>query len=105
MTCKKLEGKMNTSDMLTKAVDHETLSRHMQSLGMVYREGRNENTPAYNGREDGTPEGKELDEEEEVEKSRHKEGGPGGTGKVCSTPEPEAKPSFARTKSTQEPTC
>ena len=104
VTYKKLEGKRNTSDMLTKAVDHETLSRHMQSLGMVYREGRNENTPAYNGREDGTPEGKELDEEEEVENVRHRASGPGGTGKVCSTPEPKVKPSIARTTSALEPT-
>ena len=48
----KLEGKKNTSDMLTKAVDSDTLMRHMQALGMEFREGRNSATPAFNGCDD-----------------------------------------------------
>ena len=51
----KLEGKLNTSDILTKPVDRETLMRHMQSLGLHFRQGRNPCTPAYNGKEDGSP--------------------------------------------------
>ena len=53
---KKLDGKRNTSDMLTKPVEKEVIDRHMQSLGMEFRAGRNEETPAYNGGSDGTPE-------------------------------------------------
>ena len=43
--------KAHPSDILTKAVDGETLGRHMEALGMVYREGRNEHTPEYNPKE------------------------------------------------------
>ena len=53
---KKLEGKLNTSDILTKPVDRETIMRHMQSLGLHFRSGRNPCTPAYNGKDDGSPE-------------------------------------------------
>ena len=52
----KLEGKKNTSDMLTKAVDRETLVRHMDALGMECREGRHPCTPAYNGCDEGAKE-------------------------------------------------
>ena len=52
----KLEGRKNTSDMLTKAVEREVILRHLQSLGMSFRSGRNENTPEYNGNTDGLPE-------------------------------------------------
>ena len=48
----KLHGKANTSDMLTKAVDRETILKHMATLGMEYREGRNSSTPAYNRQAD-----------------------------------------------------
>ena len=52
---KKLAGKLNTSDIMTKAVEREVIQRHMQSLGLVFRTGRHEATPAYTGKEDGTP--------------------------------------------------
>ena len=51
----KLEGVKNTSDILTKAVEGEVLSRHMEALGLTFAEGRHKDTPAYNGIEDGTP--------------------------------------------------
>ena len=51
----KLDGKRNTSDMMTKAVEKEVIMRHMQSLGLQWRSGRHEATPAYTGGEDGTP--------------------------------------------------
>ena len=50
----KLDGKRNTSDMMTKAVEREIIMRHMQSLGLLFRGGRHEMTPAYTGKEDGT---------------------------------------------------
>ena len=43
----------NTSDILTKPVDAETLERHMERLGLEFREGRNELTPDFNGDEKG----------------------------------------------------
>ena len=49
----KLEGSKNTSDILTKPVDAETLERHMERLGLEFREGRNELTPDFNGDEKG----------------------------------------------------
>ena len=55
----KLDGKTNTSDMLTKPVDREVILKHMQSLGLCFKEGRHEATPAYTGREDGTPQEEE----------------------------------------------
>ena len=51
----KLDGKRNTSDMMTKPVEAEIIDRHMQALGLQFRSGRNNLTPAYNGKEDGTP--------------------------------------------------
>ena len=51
----KVEGAQNTSDMLTKAVDRETQERHLQNLGMEFREGRHRCTPTYTGKDDGVP--------------------------------------------------
>ena len=51
----KLDGSKNTSDILTKPVEGEVLSRHMEALGLEFAEGRHEDTPAYSGHEDGTP--------------------------------------------------
>ena len=51
----KLDGKSNTSDMLTKAVDKDTIEKHMCSLGLEFRAGRNSITPAYSGKDDGGP--------------------------------------------------
>ena len=45
----KLEGKKNTSDMMTKAVEREVIMRHMQALGLQMRSGRHEATPEYTG--------------------------------------------------------
>ena len=52
----KLPGKDNTSDILTKPVDGETLSKHMEALGLDFHEGRHSLTPSYDGLADGTPE-------------------------------------------------
>ena len=51
----KLEGKKNTSDIMTKAVEGGVIQRHMQTLGLQYRAGRHKDTPAYDGKHDGTP--------------------------------------------------
>ena len=51
----KLDGSKNTSDILTKPVEGEVLSRHMSELGLEFSEGRHKDTPAYTGHEDGTP--------------------------------------------------
>ena len=40
----KLPGKENTSDIMTKAVEAETLNKHMGSLGLEFREGRHKDT-------------------------------------------------------------
>ena len=45
---RKVDGKANTSDMLTKAVDRETIVRHMSTLGLDFRDGRNPLTPEHN---------------------------------------------------------
>ena len=50
---RKLAGKVNTSDMMTKPVEREIITRHMQSLGLRFMEGRHPATPAYNGKDDG----------------------------------------------------
>ena len=42
--------------MLTKAVDRDTLVRHMNALGMECREGRHPCTPEYNGCVEGAKE-------------------------------------------------
>ena len=42
---------------MTKAVEKEIIDRHMQALGMEYRDGRHEETPGYTGQEDGIPGG------------------------------------------------
>ena len=49
----KLDGSKNTSDILTKPVDPEVLSRHMQGLGLEFREGRHALTPDFSGEEKG----------------------------------------------------
>ena len=51
----KLPGKENTSDIMTKAVEAETLNRHMEALRLEFQEGRHKDTPGYDGEEDGTP--------------------------------------------------
>ena len=48
----KLDGKANTSDMLTKPVERDIIDKHMKTLGLEFRAGRNSNTPAYTGRVD-----------------------------------------------------
>ena len=37
---KKVEGTKNTSDMLTKAVEKEVIDKHMGTLGIQFRDGR-----------------------------------------------------------------
>ena len=64
---KKLDGKRNTSDMLTKPVEKEVIDRHMQSLGLEFRTGRSEVTPAFNGAEDDTQEEDGGEETERLE--------------------------------------
>ena len=59
----KLEGKKNTSDMLTKPVGRETLVQHMQTMNMEFRDGRHEATPAYNGQVEVPVEGTGGEEE------------------------------------------
>ena len=59
----KLEGKRNTSDILTKPVERETLVRHMQTMNMEFRDGRHEATPAYNGQVEVPVEGAGGEEE------------------------------------------
>ena len=54
---RKLPGEKNTADMMTKAVEKEIIDRHMQALGLEYRDGRHEETPEYTGQEDGIPGG------------------------------------------------
>ena len=51
----KLPGKDNTSDILTKPIESETIMRHMATLNMEFRSGRHRLAPAYTGKEDGTP--------------------------------------------------
>ena len=51
----KLPGRDNTSDILTNAVDAETIDRHMGSMNLEFRSGRHPMAPAYTGKEDGTP--------------------------------------------------
>ena len=38
---------------MTKAVEADTLDRHMKALGLEFRNGRHEDTPKYDGKEDG----------------------------------------------------
>ena len=51
----KLDGSINSSDMLTKPVDSETLHKHMNTLGLLFAEGRHPLTPAYDGKLEETP--------------------------------------------------
>ena len=48
----KLNGKANTSDMLTKPVEKEVITKHMSTLGLEFRSGRHTCTPAYNKNSD-----------------------------------------------------
>ena len=41
----KVPGKLNPSDALTKAVDHETMDKHLIKMGMVQLDGRPEAAP------------------------------------------------------------
>ena len=52
---RKVDGKANTSDMMTKAVDRETITRHMNTLGLEFRDGRNPLTPEYNKKDEEDP--------------------------------------------------
>ena len=53
----KLDGSKNTSDMLTKPVEKETLQGHMERLGFEFRQGRHVCTPAFTGKEGEVPAG------------------------------------------------
>ena len=66
----KLPGKENTSDIMTKAVEAETLNRHMSSLGMDFKEGRHIETPDYDGHEDGVGSKTSMELEEVVDVDR-----------------------------------
>ena len=55
----KLDGKKNTSDMMTKAVEREVIRRHMQALGLQMRSGRHEATSEYTGGGVGAEEAQE----------------------------------------------
>ena len=52
---RKVEGKANTSDMLTKAVDRETITRHISTFGLEFRDGRNPMTPEFNRKDAEDP--------------------------------------------------
>ena len=90
----KLDGKKNTSDMMTKAVEGEVINRHMQALGLQYRSGRHEATPVYSGGDMEIPGG-----------SAEEAQGEGSTARQDDRPKPKAKPSITRTRSTQDSTC
>ena len=47
----KFPGKENTSDIMTKAVEAETLNNHLSSLELDFRQGRHKDTPDYDGRD------------------------------------------------------
>ena len=93
MAYQKLEGKKNTSDMLTKAVDSDTLMRHMQALGIEFREGRNSATPAFNGcdvstqgaedKDEYAAEGEQARDEDDDEGFNEEEGEKGKSKKNC----------------------
>ena len=53
----KLDGSKNTSDMLTKPVEKDTLNGHMERLGFEFRQGRHVCTPAFTGKEGEVPAG------------------------------------------------
>ena len=42
--------------MLTKAVEKDVIDKHMGTLGIQFRDGRNKATPSYTGKDDGSPE-------------------------------------------------
>ena len=76
----KLDGKRNTSDMMTKAVEGEVINRHMQALGLQYRSGRHEATPAYTGGDMEIP--GEGAEEAQGETEEERRGGAGNNDDV-----------------------
>ena len=86
----KLDGKRNTSDMMTKAVEKEVIMRHMQSLGLHWRSGRHEATPAFTGGEDGIP-------KDQLGNEQRRGGAKQEARKGSPTPKPKVKPSVART--------
>ena len=43
---RKVDGKPNPADMLTKHIDYPTLQRHLEFLGLVVEQGRAESAPA-----------------------------------------------------------
>ena len=53
----KLPGTKNTSDIMTTAVEGETIARHLQSLNMRVRKGRHAATPEYKREKSGIPGG------------------------------------------------
>ena len=87
----KLDGKRNTSDMMTKAVEKEVIMRHMQSLGLQFRSGRHEATPAFTGGEDGIP-------KDQQEEGKRRGGAQRGAREGSSKPKPKAKPSSTNPK-------
>ena len=87
----KLDGKRNTSDMMTKAVEKEVIMRHMQSLGLQWREGRHSATPAYTGGEDGIP-------QDQQEEGKRRGGARQAARDGSSTPKPKVKPSSTKPK-------
>ena len=49
VTFKKLPGSQNTSDILTKPVENETLMRHMKAMGFIVLDGRHPLCPEFDG--------------------------------------------------------
>ena len=43
----KLEGTRNTSDILTKVVERDTIDKHMAALDLQFKGGRHPATPVY----------------------------------------------------------
>ena len=63
---RKLEGSRNTSDIMTKPVDKDTLEKHLKALGLQKREGRHRLTPAITTEEDGSFEEEDVDKDLEI---------------------------------------
>ena len=89
----KLDGKRNTSDMMTKAVEKEVIMRHMQSLGLQWRSGRHEATPAYTGNDDDMP-------KDQPEEGKHRGGAKQGARDGSSIPKPKVKPGITNHRAT-----
>ena len=71
-------------------MEGEVINRHMQALGLQYRGGRHEATPAYIGGDVEIP-GEGAEEAQ----------GEGSTARQDDNPEPQAKPRFTSTQSTK----